>query len=59
MTPCRGSLNLIEATSADNVLMAVDATVIWRITDVDTAALNSAETISKKTSRTQYLHNNG
>eukprot|EP01052_Picozoa_sp_SAG31_P061940 SAG31_NODE_20976_length_560_cov_1.308026_2_plen_100_part_01 len=27
--------------------MAVDATVIWRINDVDTAARNSAETISK------------
>ena len=36
----------IEATSADNVLMAVDATVIWRITNVDIAAKNSAETIS-------------
>ena len=27
--------------------MAVDATVIWRIDDVDVAARNSAETISK------------
>lgn len=41
------TLKRIEATSADNVLMAVDATVIWRITDVQTAALNSAETINK------------
>mmetsp|Transcript_60853 Transcript_60853/g.166814 ORF Transcript_60853/g.166814 Transcript_60853/m.166814 type:complete len:525 (+) Transcript_60853:147-1721(+) len=41
------NLKRIEATSADNVLMAVDATVIWRITDVATAALNSAETIHK------------
>merc|ERR1719231_2120169 len=41
------TLKRIEATSADNVLMAVDATVIWRITDVETAALNSAETITK------------
>merc|ERR1719163_2082235 len=41
------NLKRIEATSADNALMAVDATVIWRITDVATAALNSAETISK------------
>jgi len=41
------NLKRIEATSADNVLMAVDATVIWRITDVETAALNSAETIHK------------
>merc|ERR1712012_905806 len=37
----------IAATSADNVLMHVDATVIWRITDVETAALNSVETIAK------------
>jgi len=41
------NMKRIEATSADNVLMAVDATVIWKITDVETAALNSAETISK------------
>lgn len=41
------TLKRIEATSADNVLMAVDATVIWRIKDVETAALNSAETITK------------
>ena len=32
----------IEATSADNVLMAVDSSVIWRITDVAVAAKNSA-----------------
>merc|ERR1719473_2285416 len=41
------TMKRIEATSADNVLMAVDATVIWRINDVDTAARNSAETITK------------
>lgn len=40
------NMKRIEATSADNVLMAVDATVIWRITNVDIAAKNSAETIS-------------
>merc|ERR1719463_455547 len=40
------NLKRIEATSADNVLMAVDATVIWRIADVNTAALNSADTIT-------------
>ena len=40
------NLKRITATSADNVLMAVDATVIWRIADVTTAARNSAETIS-------------
>ncbi|GMH59939.1 hypothetical protein TrRE_jg3516 [Triparma retinervis] len=37
----------IEATSADNVLMAVQSTVIWRITDALTAARNSADTISR------------
>merc|ERR1719473_1978146 len=52
------NLKRIEATSADNVLMAVDATVIWRITDVETAALNSAETISK-TGREQDGHDLG
>lgn len=41
------NLKRIEATSADNVLMAVDASVIWRITDVKSAALNAGETISK------------
>merc|ERR1740121_2348828 len=41
------NLQRIEATSADNVLMAVDATVIWRITDVQSAALNAGETIQK------------
>jgi len=35
----------IRATSADNVLMSVNATVIWRITDVHVAAKNAAETI--------------
>ncbi|KAK3243439.1 hypothetical protein CYMTET_42730 [Cymbomonas tetramitiformis] len=40
------NMKQIRATSADNVLMAVDATVIWRITDVDVAAKNSAETIT-------------
>merc|ERR1712232_1474137 len=40
------NLNRIEATSADNVLMAVDATVIWRITNVESAALNAGETIA-------------
>lgn len=40
-------LKRIKATSADNVLMAVDATVIWRIEQVDTAARMSADTIQK------------
>jgi regulator of protease activity HflC (stomatin/prohibitin superfamily) len=47
------NLKRIEATSADNVLMAVDATVIWRITDVESAALNAGETIAKDGSETK------
>merc|ERR1712187_399191 len=47
------NLMRIEATSADNVLMAVDATVIWRITDVQSAALNAGETIAKDGSDTK------
>merc|ERR1711879_95692 len=47
------NLKRIEATSADNVLMAVDATVIWRITDVASAALNAGETIAKDGSDTK------
>jgi regulator of protease activity HflC (stomatin/prohibitin superfamily) len=43
----------IEATSADNVLMAVDATLIWRITNVEAAALNAGETIAKDGSDTR------
>merc|ERR1712176_15342 len=46
------NLKRIEATSADNVLMAVDATVIWRITDVESAALNAGETLAKDGSDT-------
>merc|ERR1719498_741632 len=52
------NLARIEATSADNVLMSVDATVIWRISDVATAARNSAETISKDGKETDS-HNLG
>lgn len=40
------NLAQILAASADNVLMTVDATVNWRITDVQTAALMSAETMA-------------
>lgn len=47
------NLKRIEATSADNVLMAVDATVIWRITDVESAALNAGETLAKDGSDTK------
>merc|ERR1711998_705311 len=38
-------LQRIEATSADNVMMHTDATVVWRITQVDDAAKWSAETM--------------
>merc|ERR1712100_74838 len=38
-------LQRIEATSADNVMMHTDATVVWRITKVDDAAKWSAETM--------------
>jgi len=38
-------LQRIEATSADNVMMHTDATVVWRITDVIKAAKLSAETM--------------
>merc|ERR1711977_342498 len=40
-------LQRIEATSADNVMMNTDATVVWRITQVDDAAKWSAETMNK------------
>lgn len=38
-------LQRIEATSADNVMMFTDATVVWRISRVDDAAKFSAETM--------------
>merc|ERR1711998_323034 len=38
-------LQRIEATSADNVMMHTDATVVWRISRVDDAARWSAETM--------------
>merc|ERR1712054_265712 len=40
-------LQRIKATSADNVMMFTDATVVWNITNVDHAAKFSAETMSK------------
>lgn len=52
------NLDRICATSADNVLMAVDATVIWQIEDVSTAARNSAETIRADGSDTNAAHHN-
>jgi regulator of protease activity HflC (stomatin/prohibitin superfamily) len=39
-------LKRIEAASADNVIMLVDATVLWRISDVETAVRMSAETMA-------------
>jgi regulator of protease activity HflC (stomatin/prohibitin superfamily) len=38
-------LKRIEAASADNVVMLVDATVLWRIGDVETAVRMSADTM--------------
>merc|ERR1711959_658362 len=38
-------LEHIEATSADNVMMHTDATVVWRVSDVHMAAKWSAETM--------------
>merc|ERR1711977_673883 len=40
-------LPTIYATSADNVMMETEATVVWRITQVDDAAKWSAETMNK------------
>lgn len=39
-------LTRIEAASADNVVMLVDATVLWFINDVETAVRMSAETMT-------------
>jgi len=41
------NLERIEATSADNVMMHTDATVVWRVTDVQAAARMSAETMQR------------
>eukprot|EP00976_Prorocentrum_cordatum_P019484 395204-Prorocentrum_minimum.AAC.1 len=46
-------LQRIEATSADNVLMHTDATVVWRVSDVLAAARMSAETMRRVRGR-QY-----
>jgi len=40
------ALERIEATSADNVALAVTSTVNWRVEDVKVAAINAAETMS-------------
>lgn len=54
------TLTRIEASSADNVIMLVDATVLWRIKDVNQAVLMSAETMSatgkSSTSKTEISH---
>ena len=44
-------LQRIEAASADNVIMLVDATVLWRISDVETAVRMSAETMTSDGSK--------
>merc|ERR1719473_2382160 len=46
-------LQRIEATSADNVMMHTDATVVWRISQVDDAAKWSAETMNSDGSDTR------
>merc|ERR1712159_841440 len=40
-------LQRIEATSADNVMMHTDATVVWRVSNVEHAAKFSAETMRR------------
>jgi len=44
-------LQKIEATSADNVNLAVTSTVNWRVCDVKTAAVNAAETMDTHNGR--------
>eukprot|EP00568_Trieres_chinensis_P007517 CAMPEP_0183293972 /NCGR_PEP_ID=MMETSP0160_2-20130417/2474_1 /TAXON_ID=2839 ORGANISM="Odontella Sinensis, Strain Grunow 1884" /NCGR_SAMPLE_ID=MMETSP0160_2 /ASSEMBLY_ACC=CAM_ASM_000250 /LENGTH=571 /DNA_ID=CAMNT_0025455193 /DNA_START=126 /DNA_END=1841 /DNA_ORIENTATION=- len=39
-------LESIEAASADNVIMSVDSTVVWKIKDVQIAATMAAETMA-------------
>jgi len=50
-------LQRLEAASADNVIMMVDATVLWRIADVETAVRMSAETMksNKRSSGTDTI----
>ena len=38
----------ISAASADNVIMSVDSTVVWRIKDVRLAAVSAAETMARE-----------
>jgi len=46
-------LKRIEAASADNVIMCVDATVLWRVADVDTAVRNSVQTMNSDGSKAE------
>ena len=46
-------LKRIEAASADNVIMLVDATVLWRVADVDTAVRMSVKTMNSDGSKAQ------
>lgn len=41
-------LEKIQAASADNVIMSVDSTVVWRIKDVRLAAVAAAETMGRQ-----------
>lgn len=47
-------LTRIQATSADNVIMCVDATVLWRVSDVDTAVRNSVKTMNSDGSKADH-----
>ena len=44
-------LKRIQAASADNVIMMVDATVLWRISDVNTAVRMSVQTMNSDGSK--------
>ena len=39
-------LEQIQAASADNIIMCVNSTVVWRIKDVHTAAMMGADTMA-------------
>jgi len=48
-------LERIEAASADNVIILVDATVLWRVSDVDTAVKMSVKTMNSDGSKEKAL----
>lgn len=48
-------LERIEAASADNVIILVDATVLWRVSDVDTAVKMSVKTMNSDGSKAKAL----